>query len=34
MAALGAAPPVVEYYQAIPEWVAGFGVLSQGPVSA
>ena len=29
MAALGAGPPTVEFYRAIPEWIAGFGVLSQ-----
>ncbi len=32
MAALGAPPPRVELYHAIPAWVAGFAVLTQGPV--
>lgn len=32
MAALGAPPPRLEYYAPIPIWVAGFGVVSQGPV--
>ncbi len=32
MAAAGAAPPQVELYIPIPVWVAGFGVLRQGPV--
>jgi len=32
MAAAGAPPPRVEFYAPIPVWVAGFGVLSQGPV--
>lgn len=32
MHALGAAAPTVEFYAPIPVWVAGFGVLAQGPV--
>jgi 2,3-dihydroxyphenylpropionate 1,2-dioxygenase len=32
MQAAGAGPPRLEYYAPIPVWVAGFGVLSQGPV--
>jgi 2,3-dihydroxyphenylpropionate 1,2-dioxygenase len=31
MAAVGAPPPRVELYLPVPVWVAGFGVLSQGP---
>jgi len=31
MHALGAPAPTLEFYAPIPVWVAGFGVLSQGP---
>lgn len=34
MSALGARPPKLEFYAPIAEWVAGFGVVSQGPVGA
>lgn len=32
MEALGAPPPQIEFYAPIPIWVAGFAVMSQGPV--
>lgn len=32
MQAAGSGPPRLEYYAPIPVWVAGFGVVSQGPV--